>query len=117
MATQLLTMEIFNHRFYKNLDDTVMCGDMTDHDVIVCFELPCNSQQSRGYKKQPDDPFILPLHLAGTAYSRGLNLFGYPCVVVIDRQQATEHETIYALVVERLQRWTTRARDLYEWET
>ncbi|KAF5336704.1 hypothetical protein D9758_015091 [Tetrapyrgos nigripes] len=47
----LLTLEIFNHRFYKNLDDNVMCSEMSDSDVIVCFELPCHSRQSRTYDK------------------------------------------------------------------
>ncbi|THV05573.1 UCH-domain-containing protein [Dendrothele bispora CBS 962.96] len=45
----LLTLEMFNHRFYKNLDDNVLCGDMSDSDVVVCFELPCDARQSRSY--------------------------------------------------------------------
>lgn len=123
-ADNLLTMEIFNHRFYKNLDDTLLCGDMSESDVIVCFELPCHAQQSRTYKKDPKDPFIVPVFLcdakpASSTYmtsSRTPTLFGYPTVVVIDREQATNIFTMYDAVVARMQRWTTNARDLYNWE-
>lgn len=115
-----MTLEIFSHRFYKNLDDTVLCGEMSDSDIIVCFELPCHAQQSRSYKKQPHDPFIIPVFLCELnlrhTYSRGPNLFGYPSIVVIDQNQATSSDAIYSAVVDRLQRWTVNARDLYRWE-
>ena len=58
---QLLTLELFTHRIYKNLDDHVLVSDMSDTDEIACFELPCHSQQSRTYKKQEGDPFIVPI--------------------------------------------------------
>jgi ubiquitin carboxyl-terminal hydrolase 4/11 len=95
---------------------------MSDNDIIVCFELPCNSQQSRSYKKQPDDAFILPLFLCDVmsfrynSFSRGAVPFGYPSVVVIDRNKATTLDTVYDAVLERLERWTKNARDLYTWE-
>jgi ubiquitin carboxyl-terminal hydrolase 4/11/15 len=119
--TQLLMLEIFSHRFYKNLDDNVLCGEMSDNDVIVCFELPCHAQQSRSYKRQPDSPFVLPvflcdLHPSRTNVSRGHSLFGYPFIVVVDRHQATNVNALYDVVVERLQRWTGHARDLFTWE-
>jgi ubiquitin carboxyl-terminal hydrolase 4/11/15 len=126
-------MEIFNHSFYRNLDDTILCGDMADNDFIVCFELPCNSQQNRAgspYKPGSKDPFILPLFLSDAPSRNAINahptvrlvrhhtvtLFGYPSVVVIDREQATSMEAMYEAVVERLQRWTTHAKELYSWE-
>ncbi|RDX48228.1 cysteine proteinase [Lentinus brumalis] len=116
----LLTLEIFNHRFYKNLDDNVMCDEMSDNDVIVCFELPCHAQQSRTYKPQPDDPFIVPVFAAESSpsrpsYGRGSNLFGYPFIAVITQEQAKDPEAIYDAVTDRLQRWTAHARDLYNW--
>lgn len=45
-------MEIFSHRFYKSLDDNVMCGEMAENDKIVCFEMPCHSRQSRVNKSK-----------------------------------------------------------------
>ncbi|KII87454.1 hypothetical protein PLICRDRAFT_699818 [Plicaturopsis crispa FD-325 SS-3] len=118
----LLTLEIFSGRFYKNLNDTVICGEMADNDRIVCYELPCHAQQSRTYKKSDDDPFVLPMFLVDTeiqtrySYNRGPNPFGTPSVVVITREESTSEQRIYAAVVERLERWTTLARDLYKWE-
>lgn len=118
---QLLTLEIFNHRFYKNLDDTVACEDMSENDVILCFELPCNSQQSRTYKSQPADPFIIPVYASETnpsrpSYSRGSNLFGYPFIAVITQEQAKNPGAMYDAVADRLRRWTANARDLFTWE-
>lgn len=115
-------MEIFNSRFYKNLDDNVPCGDMSDGDTIVCFELPCNARQSRLYKKKETDPFILPVFLtdlqaARQSYSyRSQTNFGHPFIVVVDPNQAQSIQAIYEAVVDRLQRWTSHARDLYTWE-
>ncbi|KAI0705169.1 hypothetical protein BC835DRAFT_1410046 [Cytidiella melzeri] len=117
----LLTMEIFSSRFYKNLDDNVMCTEMSDSDVIVCYELPCNSQQSRSYKKQEGDPFILPVILSdsrpiqryGNANSQQ---FGYPFFIFVTPEQATNLDSVYDLVVEKLQRWTTNVRDLHSWQ-
>ncbi|KAI0629147.1 cysteine proteinase [Trametes polyzona] len=117
----LLTLEIFGHQFYKNLDDSVMCEDMAENDVIVCFELPCNSQQSRTYKPQPEDPFIVPVFPCETAparpsYRTAPSYFGYPFFAIIDQEQAKDPEAIYDAVVSRLQRWTVHARDLFTWE-
>lgn len=114
-------METFAHKFYKNLDDNVTCGEMGNNDVVVCFELPCHAQQSRTYKKQPDDPFIVPVFLSENGPSRysyrsGPSLFGYPFITVIDQQQATDVDAMYDAIVARLQRWTMNARDLYTWE-
>ncbi|KAG6832675.1 hypothetical protein H0H87_000857 [Tephrocybe sp. NHM501043] len=120
----LLTLEIFNNRFYKNLDDSLPCGELVDNDVIVCFELPCNSQQSRTYKKQAGDPIIIPVYLCDanppirTSYlaSKNTSLFGYPSIVAIAPEQANDVEVMYDLVLGRLQRWTANARDLFKWE-
>ena len=119
-SIQLLTLEVFNHRFYKNLDDSVMVDDMSDNDVIVCFELPCHAQQSRTYKPHPDDPFIVPVFATEStpsrpSYSRGPTLFGYPFIAVITREQAKDPDAMYDAVIERLQRWTEHAHDLYNW--
>lgn len=99
---------------------------MADGDTIVCYELPCHSQQSRTYKKQPGDPIIVPVFLCDlnapgrqNAYmtsNRTPSLFGYPTVVVIDPEQATSLNAIYDAVIARLQRWTAHARDLFVWE-
>ena len=118
-------MEIFSHRFYKNLDDNVLVGDMTDNDSIVCFELPCHAQQSRTYQKRPDDPFIIPVYFCDikpplrnsfNPTRNAPNLFGYPMVIAIDHEQATDPDAMYDAVIMRLQRWTAHARDLLTWE-
>ncbi|EKM81724.1 hypothetical protein AGABI1DRAFT_118809 [Agaricus bisporus var. burnettii JB137-S8] len=118
----LLTLEIFNHRFYKNLDDSVMVGDMTENDVIVCYGLPCNAQQSRTFKRQPEDPLILPVFLCDAkgagqwAYSSRVSLFGYPTVVAVSPDEATDVNALYTVVMERLVRYTSHYRDLFNWE-
>ncbi|KAG6330561.1 hypothetical protein ID866_8529 [Astraeus odoratus] len=120
-AENLLTLEVFGNRFYKNLDDSVQCGDMLDNDIIFCFELPCNARQSRLYKKKADDPFIIPVYLtdlhARPFYGyRSQPVFGHPFVAVIDQECAQFAENIYEVVLGRLERWTHNARDLYVWE-
>jgi ubiquitin carboxyl-terminal hydrolase 4/11/15 len=93
---------------------------MSDNDVIVCFELPCNARQSRSYKKKSNDPAILPVYFCGIKVTRNTfrtpTLFGYPIVIVIDEDQARSVEVMYEAVVMRLERWTEMARDLYVWE-
>lgn len=96
---------------------------MQDHDVIVCFELPCHAQQSRSWKPDPDpekNPLIIPVHLTkNTSYghtSYGRSGFAHPFVVVLSHEDATDKQKIYAAVVERLERWTKHSRDLYQWE-
>ncbi|CCM00357.1 uncharacterized protein FIBRA_02387 [Fibroporia radiculosa] len=115
----LLTMETFSSRFYKDLDDTCLVGEMNDNDIIVCFELPCHAQQSRTYKQSPDDPVIIAVNLcdipARQAY-RSQNLFGYPFVIVLDQEQAADPDAVYEAIIDRLQRWTDNARDLFTWE-
>ncbi|KZV66127.1 UCH-domain-containing protein [Peniophora sp. CONT] len=37
----LMTMEIFNNKFYRTLHDNILVSDMADNDVILCYELPC----------------------------------------------------------------------------
>lgn len=100
-----------------------MVGDMSDHDIIVCFELSCNAQQSRTFKRRPEDPLILPVFLCdekGTgqwnSYSPRITLFGYPTVVAIKPGDATDVNVIYDAVMERLVRFTNNIRDLYDWE-
>ncbi|KAF8825785.1 hypothetical protein HHX47_DHR6000382 [Lentinula edodes] len=129
----LLTLEYFSHHFYKNLDDTILCGEIGDNDTIICFELPCNSQQSRTWKRSdhPNAPWVLPLLLCDApptsfstnAFSKtygnhrlGNNLFGYPTIVVVTAEQAKSVEGIYGAAVERLARWTRQERDLWTWE-
>jgi ubiquitin carboxyl-terminal hydrolase 4/11/15 len=119
-------MEIFNHRFYKPLDDKVAVADMGTADTIVCYELPCNARQGWGYKKKDDDPWILPLFLAdqkppiktsmyGSTRTQ-VSYFGYPTIVVIGKEEASSVDAIYHNVVSRLERWTAHAPDLYQWE-
>ncbi|KAE9399579.1 UCH-domain-containing protein [Gymnopus androsaceus JB14] len=136
----LLTLEYFSHRFYKNLDDTILCGEMGDNDTIICFELPCNSQQSRTWKRSehPNDPWVIPMLLSdapsamsfGTGansfgprtYGGGMNnyrsnnLFGYPTIAVITAEEAKSKEGIYGAALERLARWTTQRTHLWVWE-
>jgi len=96
---------------------------MTDVDVIVCFELPCNSQQARTFKRQPDDPLLLPVFLcdakgAGqwTNTSMRISLFGYPTVVVVYPQDAISTDVIYDTVLDRLTRFTHHSHDFFSWE-
>ncbi|KAJ7117610.1 hypothetical protein C8R44DRAFT_707956 [Mycena epipterygia] len=123
----LLTLETFSHKFYKSLDDGLLCGEMANSDVIVCYELPCHAQQSRTYKKQPDDPIIVPVYLYdfrppartnlyGSGSHHGISHFGHPTIAVIDQKQATDVNAMYDAVVGRLERWANNARDLFTWE-
>ncbi|THH21501.1 hypothetical protein EW146_g63 [Bondarzewia mesenterica] len=121
----LLTLETFSHRFYKNLDDSLLCGEMAEGDNIVCYELPCHAQQARTYsaKKTDNDPFIVPVFLCDAAPTRqttfarsGPNLFGHPFVVAVSQEDARSVKRMHELVNDRLQRWTRNARDLWSWE-
>jgi ubiquitin carboxyl-terminal hydrolase 4/11 len=123
--TQLLTLEIFSHRFYKNLDDLQLCAEMAENDKIVCYELPCHAQQSRNYTPKPADPFIVPVFLCDASVGRTTYstfsrtspfLFGYPFIVAISREDARSAIRMKEIVVEQLQRWTENPRDLWSWE-
>lgn len=94
---------------------------MNDNDIIICFELSCHAQQSRTYKRGPDDPFIVPVYLSDNAPPRytfrtSPSLFGYPFIVVVDHKQATDVDAMYDAVVAQLERWTGSPMDLYTWE-
>ena len=95
---------------------------MSDGDTIVCFELPCNARQGRLYKKKETDPFILPVFLTDLQASRqsysyrSQTNFGHPFILVVDPEQARSLQAIYEAAVDRLQRWTSHARDLFTWE-
>ncbi|KAI0272603.1 hypothetical protein BC834DRAFT_817600 [Gloeopeniophorella convolvens] len=121
----LLTLEIFSHRFYKNLDDSLLCGEMAENDKIVCYELPCHAQQARNYKFKSGDPLIVPVFLCDAVVGRtGLSgfgrtspaLFGYPFVIAVPPEDARSSIRMKELVVEQLQRWTENARELWSWE-
>ena len=116
-------MEVFNSRFYKGLDDHVLVSETSENDILVCYELPCHAQQARSYKRDQDDPYIVPLYRTDAApsikltYGRGSpSYFGYPLVAVIDQQTAKSKDAIYGAVIERLERGATSPRDLYTWE-
>ncbi|KIY53386.1 cysteine proteinase [Fistulina hepatica ATCC 64428] len=119
----LLTMEVFSSKFWKYMDDHQICSEVQPNDIIVCFELPCLSPQSRRYLEQPL-PFVLPVFLGNAPAPARLNNsarsakddFGYPFIVAIDYKQAKSLDGIYRAVAERLQRWTRHARDLFSWE-
>lgn len=120
----LLTLEVFSNRFYKDLDDTVMVSDMSANDNIVCFQLPCHAQQSRTWKPSDDpedDPVILAVHLTRESTSsrtsyKAPNGFAHPLVIALSPEQARDKKLVYEAVVDRLQRWTSNARDLFQWE-
>ncbi|THH28573.1 hypothetical protein EUX98_g5618 [Antrodiella citrinella] len=117
----LVTLEIFSFRFYKDLNDHVAWGDMLDNDIIVCYELPGPAQQIRLNKRQPGDPFVVPVFLSDTlrttrGYGTNNGAFGYPFLVFISEQDACDQEAMYNIVLSRLERWTENARDLSRWE-
>ena len=120
---QLLTVEVFNNRFYKGLDDHVLVSETSENDILVCYELFCHAQQARSYKRGRDDPYIVPLYRSDTVshakmtYGRGSpSYFGYPLIAVIDQETAKSRDAIYAAVVQRLERGATSPQDLYTWE-
>ncbi|TCD71861.1 CSN-associated deubiquitinating enzyme Ubp12 [Steccherinum ochraceum] len=116
----LLTLEIFSNRFYKDLNDHVTWGEMTDNDVFVCYELPGPSLQSRSHKRQEDDPYVIPVFLSDAirpARTFGNNsFFGYPFIIWLDQKDACDEEAMYNLILSRLERWTGNARELSRWE-
>ncbi|KAJ7812757.1 hypothetical protein B0H14DRAFT_2856237 [Mycena olivaceomarginata] len=118
----LLTLETFSHKFYKNLDDSLLCGEMATNDVIVCYELPCHAQQSRTYKPQPGDPIIVPVYLAdyrppATARAHDtITHFGHPTIAVLSPEEAGDARGDLRQVVRRLERWANNAKYLYQWE-
>lgn len=115
-------MEVFNNRFYKGLDDHVLVSETSENDILVCYELRCHAQQARSYKRDQDDPYILPIYRADATpirmtYGRGSpSYFGCPLIAVIDQETAKSKDAIYGAVIERLERGTTSPQDLYTWE-
>ncbi|KAF8916239.1 hypothetical protein CPB85DRAFT_1374694 [Mucidula mucida] len=120
----LLTLEIWSGKFYKVLGDHLTVGEAADGDIIVCYELPCHSRQSRSYKPDPDEPFIVPVFLSDaipassykSLYGRNNQFWGHPTIVVIDRETAKSTEAMYDAVIDRLRPWVSNVRDLYTWE-
>jgi ubiquitin carboxyl-terminal hydrolase 4/11 len=89
-------------------------------DVLVCYELPCPSQQSRSFKRKPEDPFVVPVFLSETPMARQyskpvVNVFGHPFLVAISPEDATDPERMRHAVTDGIARWTEHARDLYSW--
>lgn len=116
-------MEVFNSRFYKGLDDHVLVSETSENDILVCYELPCHAQQARSYKRNQDDPYIVPVYRTDSAprtkltYGRGSpSYFGYPLIAVIDQETAKSKDAIYGALIQRLERGATSSRDLYTWE-
>ena len=115
-----MTLEVFQGRFYKYLDDGVPVSDMSATDHVVCFELPCKTHMSEKGRQlsEDDDPLILPVYttpMKTRAYPSHLELIGLPFLVALSRQQTSSLDSIYAAVVNRLQRWTTNATSLYKY--
>ncbi|KZS94514.1 UCH-domain-containing protein [Sistotremastrum niveocremeum HHB9708] len=122
----LLTFEVWSHRIYKEIDDTVQVSDIAERDNIVCFELPCNAQQSKNFKPSPTDPFILPVFMNqqtnltrpvyGNFQNNSNSGFKNPFIVVLTPEESATKEQIYAAVTDRLVRWTPQHSDLYSWQ-
>ncbi len=101
-----------------------MVSDMSANDNIVCFQLPCHAQQSRTWKPSDDpedDPVIMAVHLTRESTSsrtsyKAPNGFAHPLVIALSPEQARDKKLVYEAVVDRLQRWTSNARDLFQWE-
>ncbi|KAF8582776.1 cysteine proteinase [Ramaria rubella] len=116
----LMTLEIFQHRFYKFLDDGLSVSDMGSHDHIVCFELPCKSyMSSKAHQLSTDDMLVLPVYCSSMkstkSYSSQPDMIGHPFLVALTSKQASSLDSIYAAVVDRLRRWTTNATSLYKY--
>ncbi|KAF8513473.1 hypothetical protein JB92DRAFT_2721321 [Gautieria morchelliformis] len=116
----LMTLEIFQRRFYKYLDDSVPVSDMGSNDNIVCFELPCKTHMNvKAHQLPMDDMLILPVYLSSMkafrSYSSHPDLIGHPFLVALTGEQASSLDSIYAAVVDRLTRWTTNAASLYKY--
>lgn len=115
-----MTLEVFQHRFYKYLDDNVAVSDMSSNDQIVCYELPCKTQMDvKVHQLSADDMLILPVYLspmkATRSYSSHPDLIGHPFLVALTAAQASSLDSIYAAAVDRLTRWTTNAASLYKY--
>ena len=99
-----------------------MVSEMCDSYVIACYELPCHSQQTRSYKREEGDHIIISVTLterrsdSSQRYSTSPQNFGYPFLIAVTPEQATDLNLVYDLIVERLQKWTINVRDLHSWE-
>jgi ubiquitin carboxyl-terminal hydrolase 4/11/15 len=127
-----LAAEVFNHRFYKYLNDALPVTEVGDRDKLYFYELPTSSRQSPSYKPSPSDPLLLPVFNVLPKSSRATQRRGYytssyggwdgrepyaiPFFVVLSAEAASTQRGIYTAVMARLQRWTTKRHDFFRWE-
>jgi ubiquitin carboxyl-terminal hydrolase 4/11/15 len=91
-------------------------------DVMVCYELPCPSQQARSFKRKPEHDFVVPVFLADepgpkmSSYGRvNVEYFGFPFLMRFAHQEARSVDEIRERVTEGIVRWTEHSRDLWNW--
>ncbi|KAI0077704.1 cysteine proteinase [Panus rudis PR-1116 ss-1] len=119
----LVTMEIYAHRFFKELDDNCPWGDVAENDVVACYELPCQSPQSRPHNKKKDNDWVIvPVLLCDTYRTRSgystnsVSVFGYPFILALTEEQANDPDAIYDMIIGHLERWSVNPHDLYKLE-
>lgn len=115
-----MTLEVFQHRFYKYLDDNLPVSDMNHNDQVHCFEMPCKTHMNvKAHQLSEEDMLILPVYLSSMKtirpYSSHPDFIGHPFLVALTSEQTSSLDSIYAAVVDRLTRWTTNAASLYKY--
>ncbi|KAF8518039.1 ubiquitin-specific protease [Hysterangium stoloniferum] len=115
----LITLEVFQHRFYKYLDDSTAVSDMAMNDTVVCFEMPCKTYMNeRHHEFSGDDRLILPVYsspIKTRGYSSQPDLMGNPFLVALTLDEARSLDSIYVAIVDRLRRWSRNASSLYRY--
>ncbi|GJJ11282.1 hypothetical protein Clacol_005514 [Clathrus columnatus] len=118
-AEHLVILEIFQHRFYKYLDDNTVVSDANPTDHVTCYELPCKLRvNERSFPSTSDNYLIVPVCMASAkprSYSSQPDLIGHPFFLALTTEESRSLEAIYGALVKRVKRWTKNASTLYKY--
>lgn len=115
-----MTLEVFQHRFYKYLDDHTTLSDVNAADQIACYELPCKLRvNGRIDSSTVEDYLVIPVFMTSMkprGYSSQPDFMGFPFLLALTSEESRSLAAIYEALIERIKRWTKNATSLYRYD-